>query len=79
MLFRSTGMFGLAVSSTKSTLTNSGTINGNGEGAVGIAVNDSKATNSKNAIINLTAKKSTGMFGEAGSTVSNAEKIKTKT
>ena len=75
----STGMFGLAVGSTKSTLTNSGTINGNGEGAVGIAVNDSKATNSKNATINLTAKKSTGMFGEAGSTVSNAGKIETKT
>ena len=75
----STGMFGLAVGSTKSTLTNSGTINGNGEGAVGIAVNDSKATNSKNATINLTAKKSTGMFGEAGSTVSNAGKIETST
>ena len=75
----STGMFGLAVGSTKSTLTNSGTINGNGEGAVGIAVNDSKATNSKNATINLTAKKSTGMFGEVGSTVTNAGKIETST
>ena len=75
----STGMFGLAVGSTKSTLTNSGTINGNGEGAVGIAVNDSKATNSNGATINLTAKKSTGMFGEVGSTVTNAGKIETST
>ena len=75
----STGMFGLAVGSTKSTLTNSGTINGNGEGAVGIAVNDSKATNNSGATINLTAKKSTGMFGEVGSTVTNAGKIETST
>ena len=75
----STGMFGLAVGLTKSTLTNSGTINGNGEGAVGIAVNDSKATNSNGATINLTAKKSTGMFGEVGSTVTNAGKIETST
>ena len=75
----STGMFGLAVGSTKSTLTNSGTINGNGEGAVGIAVNDSKATNSNGATINLTAKKSTGMFGEVGSTLTNAGKIETST
>ena len=75
----STGMFGLAVGPTKSTLTNSGTINGNGEGAVGIAVNDSKATNNSGATINLTAKKSTGMFGEVGSTVTNAGKIETST
>ena len=75
----STGMFGLAVGLTKSTLTNSGTINGNGEGAVGIAVNDSKATNNSGATINLTAKKSTGMFGEVGSTVTNAGKIETST
>ena len=75
----STGMFGLAVGSTKSTLTNSGTINGNGEGAVGIAVNDSKATNNSGATINLTAKKSTGMFGEVGSIVTNAGKIETST
>ena len=75
----STGMFGLAVGSTKSTLTNSGTINGNGEGAVGIAVNDSKATNNSVATINLTAKKSTGMFGEVGSTVTNAGTIETST
>ncbi|WYE87940.1 autotransporter adhesin [Fusobacterium polymorphum] len=75
----STGMFGLAVGSTKSTLTNSGTINGNGEGAVGIAVNDSTAINSKNATINLTANKSTGMFGEVSSTVTNAGKIETST
>ena len=75
----STGMFGLAVGSTKSTLTNSGTINGNGAVAVGIAVNDSKATNNSGATINLTAKKSTGMFGEVGSTVTNAGKIETST
>ena len=75
----STGMFGLAVGSTKSALTNSGTINGNGEGAVGIAVNDSKATNNSGATINLTAKKSTGMFGEVGSIVTNAGTIETST
>ena len=75
----STGMFGLAVGSTKSILTNSGTINGNGEGAVGIAVNDSKATNNSGATINLTAKKSTGMFGEVGSIVTNAGTIETST
>ena len=72
-------MFGLAVGSTKSALTNSGTINGNGEGAVGIAVNDSKATNNSGATINLTAKKSTGMFGEVGSIVTNAGTIETST
>ncbi|QQS87416.1 autotransporter-associated N-terminal domain-containing protein [Fusobacterium canifelinum] len=75
----STGMFGLAVGSSKSTLTNSGTINGNGVGAVGIAADNSTAINSGGATITLIEKSSTGMFGKAGSVVSNAGTIETKT
>ncbi|MDC7954276.1 autotransporter-associated N-terminal domain-containing protein [Fusobacterium simiae] len=75
----STGMFGLAVGSNKSTLTNSGTINGNGVGAVGIAADNSTAINSGGATITLIEKSSTGMFGKAGSVVSNAGTIETKT
>ena len=75
----STGMFGLTVGSDKSTLTNKGTINGNGVGAVGIAADNSTAENSSGATINLISNKSTGIFGKAKSTVTNAGTIELKT
>ncbi len=75
----STGMFGLAVGSNKSTLTNKGTINGNGEEAVGIAADNSTATNDSSGKITLIANTSTGMFGKANSVVSNAGTIETNT
>ena len=71
----STGMNGVA----KSTLTNSGTIEGKKNNAVGMAVNDSMATNTTTGKINLSGLTSTGMFGAVGSTVTNAGKIETKT
>ena len=71
----STGMNGVA----KSTLTNSGTIEGKKNNAVGMAVNDSTATNANGKTITLNGVTSTGMFGAAGSTVTNAGTIETKT
>ena len=71
----STGMNGVA----KSTLTNSGTIEGKKNNAVGMAVNDSTATNTTTGKINLSGLTSTGMFGAVGSTVTNAGTIETKT
>ena len=75
----STGIFGLAIGSDKSTLTNKGVINGNGVGAVGIATDNSTAENSSGATINLISNKSTGIFGKAKSTVTNAGTIELKT
>ena len=71
----STGMNGVA----KSTLTNSGTIEGKKNNAVGMAVNASTATNTTTGKINLSGLTSTGMFGAVGSTVTNAGKIETET
>ena len=71
----STGMNGVA----KSTLTNSGTIEGKKNNAVGMAVNASTATNTDKGTITLNGLTSTGMFGAVGSTVTNAGTIETKT
>ena len=63
-------MFGEA----SSTLTNAGKITGAKDiaGIVGIASDKSTVTNNSGATITLQGKSSTGIFGKAGSTVSNA-------
>ncbi|WP_032881602.1 hypothetical protein, partial [Fusobacterium hwasookii] len=73
----STGMFGENVS----TITNKGKITGasNIEGIVGIASDNSTVANNSGATITLQGIKSTGIFGKAGSTVTNAGVIEAKT
>ena len=68
-------MFGEA----SSTLTNAGNITGTKDiaGIVGIASDKSTVANNSGATITLQGIKSTGIFGKAGSTVSNAGTIET--
>ena len=62
-----------------STVINAKNITGNKENVVGMAVNASTATNTDKGAITLNGLTSTGMFGAAGSTVTNAGTIETKT
>ncbi|WP_168166332.1 hypothetical protein, partial [Fusobacterium sp. HMSC064B11] len=77
---KSTGIFGKA----GSTVTNAGTIDAvapttqpanSTEGLVGIALNASTGTNTSTGEIKLGTAHSTGIFGEASSTIKNAGKI----